>query len=80
MGVGTIMSRSRLLWVAGGLVLAGVGFWLWFRGRGDMLAYGMLLLCLLIHLVMMVGMGHGRDHGRGEGAGSTRQEGSASCH
>ena len=61
-------------------MLVGGGIWLWLQGRVDILSYGLLLLCPLMHVFMMGGHGHGHDHGGSEGTNQVRKEGSTSCH
>lgn len=60
------MRRWHLWAVCGILVLAG-GLWLWSKGYGNILAYGMLLLCPLMHLFMHVGH-HSGGHANHQGA------------
>jgi len=57
------MSRKMLL-LLGGLGIAGVGYYLWSRGNQNVLGYGLLLLCPLMHL-FMGGHSHGQ-HAKGE--------------
>ena len=79
------MLRKPHLWVVGGLLLVGGGFWLWSKGMTNILFYGMLLLCPLMHLFMHGGHGGhgshgGHDHSQGETNPKEPKEGEASCH
>ncbi|MFZ5816057.1 MAG: DUF2933 domain-containing protein [Bacillota bacterium] len=56
------------------------GIWLWSRGVTDLLSYGMLLLCPLMHLFMHGSHG-GRHHARRDGGKAEGpSEGDSSCH
>lgn len=52
------MNLQRLAWLGCGLMLAAGAFWLWSSDNRGFLAYGVLLLCPLLHLLMMRGHGH----------------------
>lgn len=76
-----MMLRNRLFLVVCGLLLVGGGYWLWSRGTTNILAYGMILLCPLMHLFMHGGHGqHDHDQGQGNSNNQGRNEGGASCH
>lgn len=51
------------MWAAGLGALAVLAYWLYRNGNGNLLAYGLLLLCPLMHVFMMGGHGHGHGHG-----------------
>ena len=79
------MSRKTLM-LLGGLAVAGVGYVLWSRGYQNILGYGLLLMCPLMHL-FMGGHSHGKpaegehqDH-KQAGAGNAEQApGKPACH
>jgi hypothetical protein len=63
--------RRWQLWVGCGILLLAAGLWLWSQGYVNVLSYGMLLLCPLMHLLM-----HGGHHsgGHGHDQDTTRQD------
>ena len=75
------MKHSWWMWAICGVMVIGGGYALWTRGVTDWAAYGMLLLCPLMHVFMMGGHGgHDHDHGKKGGAEPKTSEGGASCH
>ncbi|MFZ5827833.1 MAG: DUF2933 domain-containing protein [Bacillota bacterium] len=68
------MSRKAMLWAGCGLMLLVGGYFLWSSGSGNWLAYGMLLLCPLMHLFMHGSHGHG-GHSEHHAPGASRTEG-----
>lgn len=66
------MSRTWMLWAGCGVMLAAGGYWLWSSGYQNWLAYAMLVLCPLMHLLMHRGEGH---HGRHRSDGGPKPGG-----
>lgn len=63
-GHGRPQNRKPLLWVLGIGAVAVVGWLLYRSGNGNLLFYGLILLCPLMHLFMHGGHGHGgHQHG-----------------
>ena len=63
------MSRKWLLWAACGLMVLVGGYVLWSKGYQNILGYGMLLLCPLMHLFMHGGHDQNQSQSSGNGAG-----------
>lgn len=58
------MSRKAMLWAGCGVMLLAGGYFLWSRGYSNVMGYGLLLLCPLMHIFMHGSHGHG-GHGHG---------------
>lgn len=68
------MSRKAILWAGCGVMLLVGGYFLWSRGYDNLLAYGLLLLCPLMHLFMHGSPGHG-SHAEHHAPAANRPEG-----
>lgn len=73
------MSRFWM-WAGCGAMVLGLGYLLWSNGYTNLLAYGMLLLCPLMHLFMHRGHSHGSDSARATENDSQTREEKTSCH
>lgn len=58
-------NRRMLNWVVGIGLVALVGYFLYQNGFSNILLYGLVLLCPLMHLFMGHGHGHGQGHQHG---------------
>lgn len=74
------MSNRMLMWIGCGVMLAAGAFFLWSRGYTNILGYGMLLLCPLMHLVMHRGHGHGHGSGSGSETDNNGKGDKPACH
>lgn len=78
------MSRKWLMWGGCGLMVAAGGYLLWSNGYQNILGYGLLLLCPLMHLFMHGGHNHGEHREQdGQQTSGSRPEGAGhkpSCH
>lgn len=71
------MSRKAMLWAGCGVMLLVGGYFLWSRGYENILVYGALLLCPLMHLFMHGSHGHG-SHGEHHAPTVNRPDGEQS--
>jgi hypothetical protein len=67
-----MMSRKWLMWAGCGVMVLAGGYWLWTKGYQNILGYGALLLCPLMHLFMHGSHDHaGHNHAQAAGEQST---------
>lgn len=76
------MSKRWLMWLGCGVMVLGGAYFLWIKGYQNILGYGMLLLCPLMHLFMHGAHGHGdhAEHSTPGSPGSNQEEKRTSCH